>query len=302
MTSFNSCILAVDAGGTSLKAALFPSSSDGNRDGLSETTFFSVNVRSEGTKEEILTSYEELGRKGTLLAAEHHSVIEQISVCIPGPFDYKNGCSLMTHKYQSVYQIPLGPEILKGAGVSCPITFLHDSTAFLLGAALTLPEKAPTVCGVIIGTGLGFACMSHGVIQENPSGGPGVSIYARPYLNGTAEDYVSKRGILRRYLSEAGIKEQEAAPTVAEIAGTARNGDPAARKAFADTGFHLGQILLPVLREHPFKTVLLGGAISKSADLFLPELNQVLSEVQATAYQAENIDHAPLSGAARYRK
>lgn len=302
MTPSDSCILAVDAGGTSLKAALFPSKTDRNLSGLSEATFFSVDVRSEGSREEILASYRTLGQKGALLAAKHHSVIERAAVCIPGPFDYKKGCSLMSHKYKAVHQVPLGPEILKGARGSFPITFLHDSTAFLLGAVQELPQREPTVCGVIIGTGLGFACMIDGAVQENPSGGPGISIYARPYLDGTAEDYVSKRGILCRYLEEAGIPNHQPVPTVAQIADMARRGDAAARKAFADTGLHLGQILLPVLREHPFRTVLLGGAISKSADLFLPQLNQVLSEVQAVAYQAVNIDQAPLSGAARYRK
>lgn len=296
MTLSNSCTLAIDAGGTSLKAALFPS-------GQKEHIFFSVDVHSDGAKEEILESYRQLGRTGAALAAENQMNIGRISICIPGPFEYKRGCSLMTHKYAAIWGIPLGPEILKGAGLSsCPITFLHDSSAFLLGASMNLPEESPTVCGVIIGTGLGFACMINGQIQETISGGPGISIYARPYLEGTAEDYVSKRGILKRYLEEADIPSAKEVPTVKEIADMARSGDPAAKKVFADTGYHLGQILLPVLEKHPFKTVLLGGAISKSADLFLPELNQILTQAAATAAPAADIDGAPLYGVAQYGK
>ena len=308
MTTCNSCILAVDAGGTSLKAALVSENPQvGDNAGLAVRTFFSVPVNSDGTKEEILASYEAVGREGAAQAAKENVTISRVNVCIPGPFDFKNGMSLMKHKYQAVYEIPLGPQLTKGIGTDCPVTFLHDSTAFLLGAIQSAPEKKDNICGVMIGTGLGFACMIDGKIQQNPSGGPAVSIYARPYLDSTSEEYVSKRGIMNRYqakLRAAGVQtaaEADAQPTVADIAAMARKGDAIAMETFADTGYHLGQILLPILKEYHFDTVLLGGAISKSADLYMPRLCEVLSEVGATACPTADIDQAPIIGAAQYR-
>lgn len=300
MTQSDSCILAIDAGGTSLKGALIPEYRNAaDCAALTGRTFFSVAVQSGGTRDDILNTYRILGRKGALLADDAKLSIRRAAVSIPGPFDYANGCSLMKHKYQAVYGIPLGPHIQEGIGRACPITFLHDSTAFLLGAVLSLPAKKRRLCGVTIGTGLGFACMTDGKVLQNSSGGPAVSIYASAYLDGIAEDYVSKRGILRRYQEKTGMSGRQL-PTVCRIAEIARDGDSAALKVFADTGFHLGQILLPVLREYRFDTVLLGGAISKSAALFLPQLNQVIAAAGALALPAAEIDLAPLSGAAQY--
>ncbi len=297
MTSYDSCILAVDAGGTSLKAGLILQNNSSKQ--LKTLSFFSVPVNSEGGREEILGAYKTVGKKAARLAADADTSVDRIAVCIPGPFDYSKGCSLMRHKYQAVYQVPLGPCLQEGTGSGCPVAFLHDSSAFLLGAVRDVPEKKDRICGVTIGTGLGFACIIDGNIQETPGGGPAVSIYNRPYLDGTAEDYVSKRGILKRYQDLAG-DGGNCLPSVAQIASMARDKDSAAAKTFEDTGFHLGQILLPVLREHRFDTVVLGGAVSKSADLFLPALCQVLKEVQATAFAAAQIDCAPLFGTVLY--
>lgn len=299
MRSSDSCILAVDAGGTSLKAALVSKNSFSKE--LEVSSFFSVPVNSGGSREEILNAYRIAGARGAGMAAAAGLSVERVAVCIPGPFDYSQGRSLMRHKYQEVYQVPLGPCLADGTGGGCPVTFLHDSSAFLLGALLDAPEKKDRACGVTIGTGLGFACVIGGRIQENSAGGPAVSIYSRPYLDGTCEDYVSKRGILGRYLrlSQSG-SSASSPPSVAQIASMAREGDLAAARAFADTGFHLGQILLPVLKEYRLDTVLLGGAISKSADLFLPSLRQVLAEPGILVLAAARIDHAPLLGAAMY--
>lgn len=299
MTHCNSCILAVDGGGTSLKAALIPDpASLEEKIDLLHQTFFSVEIRSEGTKKEILKAYETVGQRGSLLARKHGLSITRIAVCSPGPFDYLAGCSLMKHKYQAAYGIPLGPSLLKGAGSDCPVSFLHDSTAFLSGVRLSKAVDKDCFCGVIIGTGLGFAAMSEGRILENPTKGPAISIYARPYLDGISEDYVSKRGILRRYVLETQSLDGSGL-TVAQIARQARSGDPAARKVFADTGFHLGQILTPVLKEHSFDTIVFGGAISKSSDLFLPRFSQVLPHIHTVSLTADRIDDAPLLGCAK---
>lgn len=301
MTRSDSCILAVDAGGTSLKAALIPAGPHArNAEECAEwvrRSFFSVDVRSDGGREEILSAYRALGQKASDLASRVGLSILRAAVCTPGPFDYMAGCSLMRHKFQEIYGVPLSPVLQESIGKDCRVSFLHDSTAFLLGAGLSAPPGR-RLCGVTIGTGLGFACMRDGKIRQNPMGGPAVVLYSRPYLRSTGESYVSKRGILNRYLE----RSQGASPelTVAEIAGLARAGDALALEAFQDTGLHLGRILLPVLRECQSDTVLLGGAISKSADLFLPQLGAVLSPAGIRAIPAKDIDLSPLFGAARY--
>lgn len=304
MTLSDSCVLAADAGGTFLKAALVRGGK------VLKESFFSLPVSSDGTAEEILSAYEELGRLAQYYARQLELIITEAAVCTPGPFDYRDGCSLMEHKYRAVYGVPLRPVFEKGLGKSLPITFLHDSTAFLLGAcAQAAADRQKTTdaqaaadgrsdtggcCGVTIGTGLGFACMLEGQVQENLMGGPAVSLYSRPYLDGTAEDYVSKRGILKSWLRLGGGSEIH---TVKELADRAVEGDAKACQAFAETGAHLGNILIPVLDRYPFKALYLGGAISKSAKLFLPALSEKLQGYAVSVIVPGDPDTLPLLGA-----
>ena len=211
------CVLAVDAGGTSLKAALVQ---PGGR--IVPDSFLQVPVDSRGSAEEIAGAYSALARDAGKLAGKLGLEIVRASVCIPGPFDYAGGVSLMKHKYQSVFGVPLRPWFIKTLG-NIPVTFLHDSTAFLLGAVKAEElARHRRICGVIIGTGLGFASMYDGQMNLNPQGGPGISIFARPFGEGTAEDYVSRRAIERAYSRK---HPQRAVPSVKDIAGLAMAGD-----------------------------------------------------------------------------
>ena len=286
-------ILAVDAGGTSLKAALA-----GEDGGLLPGCFFRQEVNSDGTAEELAASYRALARKARQEARSRSAEITAVSVCIPGPFQYRDGVCLMRHKYAAIYGIPMRPWFEEGLGAQIPIHFLHDSTAFLLGAARNLDRnRYKRICGAIIGTGLGFASMFDGKIYENPQGGPGISIFSRPFRDSIAEDYVSKRAVEREYQM---LCPGEPLPTVEEIASMAREGHEIPLRIFQDLGTALGEILRDICAENRFELLLLGGAISKSADLFIPALRKAMAgpwipEIR----QAGNLDSAPLLGAAQ---
>ncbi len=285
------CVLAVDAGGTSLKAAL---AQPGGR--IVPDSFLQVPVDSRGSAEEIAGAYSALARDAGKLAGKLGLEIVRASVCIPGPFDYAGGISLMKHKYQSVFGVPLRPWFIKTLG-NIPVTFLHDSTAFLLGAVKAEElARHRRICGVIIGTGLGFASMYDGQMNLNPQGGPGISIFARPFGAGTAEDYVSRRAIERAYSKK---HPQRAVPSVKDIAGLAMAGDPVAADCFKDMGRRLGQVLRDIIEKEQFTLVLLGGAISKSSELFIPQLRDALPGLNAEIRPAGDIDLAPLLGAAK---
>lgn len=297
MKRCNLSVLSVDAGGTSLKAALIANNS------IINDSFLTVPVKSDGSPGEIKEAYLTLCRTALQRAARHHIAIDRAAICIPGPFDYQAGRFLMTHKYQSVYGMSLRPWLLEGLGESLPTDFLHDSTAFLLGACQSIPvHPYRRICGIIIGTGLGFASMIDEKIFQQPSGGPGISIFGRPYCGQTAEDYISKRGILSRYHQLADNQEADGTTPieVKELADLARRGDEHARKVFHDTGTHLAAVLLPIVEEYHFELLILGGAISKSSDLFLPALKEGLRTVPVDILPAPDPDMAPILGAAQY--
>lgn len=285
----NTCFLAIDAGGTFLKGALFS-----GKGTLLKESFLSVPVDSQGELEKIRTSYQALVLQEINQSYRMGLEIKGIGICIPGPFDYREGICRMSHKYPAIYGIPLRPwfdELLAGIKV----TFLHDSEAFLKGAIRQDQVHYHMAAGVIIGTGLGFAVAQDSRILRNSSGGPRISIFQKQYLDEMAEEYVSKRGIIKRYqmlCSPSGSKE------VCEIAEAAKDGEAAAVQAFQETGTHLAAILYDVIKENDLECLYLGGAISKSAELFLPGLREGLAGLPGlkAIKKAEDIDNAPLYG------
>ncbi len=287
-TSSAECVLALDAGGTAIKGALVT-----RENAVSD--FFEIPVTENGSAEAIFGAFAAAGASGAKSAAARGLSLLGAGVCIPGPFDYKNGVSLMIHKYQAVRGMRLGPHITK-AVPGLKVGFMHDSSAFLLGEMAARPYSGRDICAVLIGTGLGFACTKGGRLFENENGGPGISIFRRPFRGETAEDFVSKRGILRAYARLGGT-----AAGVKEMAELARLGDGAARKAFEETGEALGNILAPILLENHFSCMILGGQIAKAGALLAApaqrffEKNQIPCQVEA----ARHTDESPLIGAAK---
>ncbi len=294
MSKSNECVLSIDAGGTFLKAALVKG--DGT---LVKNSFLRVPVNSGGSAGAISTSYRQLAVLGLAKARENNLNLSAAGVCIPGPFDYVEGMSLMTHKYASIKGLPMRPWLQESLG-EIPVCFLHDSHAFLLGALWnSTVYGSERTAGVIIGTGLGFASMLNGKIYANQQNGPGISIFSRPYKGRISEDYVSRRAILSRYCELTGCTPDTL--DVVDIAGLAFRGQTEAQLVFKELGKHLSEIIHDILRDNQFEGLLLGGAISKSAALFLPELKNGLSDLPRLRYiaAADDIDMAPVLGAAR---
>lgn len=294
MCASNVCVLAIDAGGTFLKAALVRSDFT-----ILQDSFLRVSVDSKGDADGIRTAYIQLAAQALQKAREYHLTITAVGICIPGPFDYQNGISLMTHKYAAIKGIPMRPWIQEGVG-DVPVRFIHDSHAFLLGAVRNSSCNGfERVAGVTIGTGLGFASMFDGKINANAQGGPAISIFGRPYRSGISEDYVSRRAVLARYNEISGnvVKGLD----VIDIARLAQQGQPDAVSVFSEMGSCLAEILYDILKNNRFEYLVLGGAISKSVALFLPQLKIGLSDLPALRYieAAQDIDIAPVLGAAQ---
>lgn len=234
--------LLLDVGGTFIKC------SDGR----------SVPVDSDGTWEDVVGAF----RKAVWEAEELAQ--NGVRVAIPGPFRYSDGQFLMKHKFASVY----GEYFADLVGLpreQC--RFVHDVVCMLLGEVT--PDSGNTAI-IALGTGLGFAMFVDGKVLTNELGSPAVSIYSRPYRDGILEDYVSKRGIQGRY--------GDPSLTVKEIAHRALSGDPGAQAVFAETGDIIGECIGSILKEYGIKTLLLGGQISRSWQLFAPELQARLGD------------------------
>ena len=267
-------ILALDCGGSSIKAAVICEKD------ILETRLFAFPGDS---REDLLGAFRDAAAWGKTFGAS------RIGAACPGPFDFKEGASRMVHKWQSIKDVPLAP-VLNEVLPDAPVRFLHDSTAYILGEAWNgAAESMLSPAGVMLGTGFGYALMQDRRVLINPTGGPAVSMWNRPFKGGIVEDSVSTRAIRKRYTDLTG-KEIE----VREIADLSHAGDETALRVFRETGELLGEILSEYLPDWA-DGVVLGGRIALSADLFLP-----YAKLPVPIIPASHVDDAALRGIAAY--
>lgn len=210
--------------------------------------------------------------------------VERACISTPGPFDFSTGTSYMKHKFAALYGRSLTPPFTQ-AGI--PVTFLHDSTSFILGEYYDGALRgAQRPCCVMLGTGLGFACMENGRACVDQTQTPYIPLWKMPYRDGIAEDYVSTRAIRSYYGEDI---------SVLEISTRARAGDAKAIAAFRTMGEHISEIMTGMIRKLDSDRFALGGQIALSADLMHIDL-----PIQwAVSQQTED---GPLHGAYHYAR
>ncbi len=283
------CVLALDVGGTSVKLAL----TGGDGQPLSGTTG-QLDFQSDGTQDEILNAFRAAASSGLRMAGEYGCTLSGCGIAFPGPFDFMEGISHMDHKMLAIKDVPLTPVFAHVLG-DIPIRYLHDSSAYLLGEALSGAAKdAASPACVMLGTGLGFAYMHNGRVRVGHDQRPHAVLWNAPYQNGTAEDYVSRRAIRERFAKTAGLIKP---PDVKEIAGLALKGDRAAIDTFRETGELLACILRPWLKHLNCDLLIIGGQIARSAELFI---HTVQAGLPLPVRAAMHLNDAALRGAARY--
>lgn len=256
--------LLLDVGGTEIKGCV--SDASGRK-----TRIRKFPAHAQKSAEKILDNLAGICRK---LAGETDGMIRGVGMAIPGPFDYQKGISRMQglNKYDSIYGIPLEPEIkarvpeLKEA----QFLFLHDIEAFALGESwygtCCGAEKILCVC---IGTGAGSAFIEHRKTIKTGIGVPENGwIYRMPFREFILDDYLSVRGLERISLAVLG-KVQSGR----ELSHLAKAGNMEAQEVWRRFGADAAEGLLPVLTAYRPDLLLLGGQISKSFRWFGTQLN-----------------------------
>lgn len=270
----------LDVGGTAVKAGLLKKEGE-PLDGLT-----SFHVEARGTREEILSRFAEilgeLAHRADILLGSGMWKAEGIGMAFPGPFDYERGIPLLKglDKYDSIYGVPLKTELslrladCPGNLSEAPIRFCNDVEAFALGEELELPDASKGLY-VCIGTGCGSAFLENG--KPPAKGTPGVPehgwIYPLPFLSGTLDDYLSRRG-LSRLAEEVCGRPMEGK----ELSLLAQSGDKQALSCFARFGERMKEGLVPVLEAYRPKALILGGQLMKSSSLFLEPLETACRE------------------------
>ncbi len=193
--------------------------------------------------------------------------IEGVCFAFPGPFDYAQGISYLTHKFGCLHGKNLRAEFAARFAMDAGrIRFVNDADAFLLGELTQLPSaKSGNTVGITLGTGVGSAFAIDGAIARS---GPGVpqegEIWNLPWKGGIVEDAISTRAIQGAYAQRTG--RQISVREIAEACPL----DSVAVRVFEEFGEMLGNVLHSVTAEFRPASVIFGGAISRSAELFLP--------------------------------
>jgi glucokinase len=232
---------------------------------------------------------------------ENISLVSGISLAFPGPFDYETGISQMDHKLAYLKGVNLRDMLASTFGCTpTSVRFINDAAGFLLGelGAGAAKGVSKVVC-LTFGTGLGSAFAVDGEQLFEGHGIPhGGELWNLPYQGGILEDLLSTRGIRSAYKDRTNIDRD-----VAEIARSVER-DTDAREAFEEFGRNLGSALRTLMPGFAPATVVMGGNISRSANLFVPAARKALGDIPFDLKVSALFDSAALYGAALqwYRK
>jgi glucokinase len=230
-----------------------------------------------------------------LKVAPDLGIVNGAEFAMPGPFDYEKGVSFMRHKFPYLYEVPLASILSERFGWQHrQVRFLNDAAAYLLGeVGAGAAHGVPRAVGITLGTGVGSAFAVDGrVVTAGQGVPPGGEIWNIPYQGGIVEDLISTRALQRSYKERTGQQRE-----VASIAHYAIGGEVTACEVFEEFGNNLGLALLHLLSEFGPNVVVIGGGISRSADLFMPDAIRALDGLKAELRVAKLADNAPLVGA-----
>ena len=237
----------------------------------------------KGTIIHNVCSYESCANKGneevldnfTLILKEWVQKVQEVLIAgigfaFPGPFDYEHGISLMKgiNKYDSIYGVSIEREMKKRLPAlrEVPFKFLHDVEAFALGVcSFGQAVDARRVFCLCIGTGAGSAFLENGIpLKEERQGVPKNGwIYCVPYKESIVDDYISVRG-----LETISKQVMGAFSSGKELAKLCRLGNQKAQIVWERFGEELKDSMTPFLDSFCPDTVVIGGQIAKSFDLF----------------------------------
>ncbi|ULH18371.1 ROK family protein (plasmid) [Deinococcus sp. KNUC1210] len=270
-------ILTLDIGGSHVTAARF--STHGSHSGIGPRV--RLHLDEHASADELLDTFAHAAlavandpRSGVVARGDAvQSRLAAIGIGMPGPFDYEHGIGQFTGKFRALNGVDVGAGIMARLPslMGLPLAFLNDAAAFALGEAV-VHDEVGRILGVTLGTGLGSGFVESGRIQ---TAGKGVAregqIGWEPYLDATAEDYVSTRRLISDYADLSGKRLRPI-----EISLRAQAGEAHAEAVFAAYGHHLGAVLAEWFQAYSPVRIVLGGNLGAARAHFMPALEEAL--------------------------
>lgn len=270
--------IGIDIGGTNIRIGVL----EGNQIGYFKLEKIEPN----------LSEQEILDQLANMIEPALSEDIVGIGIGVPSIVDVKKGIVYDTTNIPSWKEVYLKDFIENKFMV--PTLVNNDANCFTLGE--THFGKAPKgeyVVGLISGTGLGIGICINGQLYSGRNCGAG-EVGELPYLDGVYEDYCSGHFFQSKYQS-----------TGETLFTQALRSDSNAIKAFQDYGQHLGQVIIAIMLTYDPDTIILGGSVSKSFDLFKDSMNETVNtfkyqrSLKNLRIRVSNLEHASMYGAAK---
>lgn len=281
----NTFVLSADIGGTHITAALV----DTERGHIVRGSLVREAVDSHANAGTIADAWSK-----AIARAVKGSGARNLSLAMPGPFDYEQGISLIKGqgKYEQLYGLNVKELLGARLGLRAEDIFLiNDAAAFLQGEVLAGAARGySTAIGITLGTGLGTCIYRDGVADN-------ADLWKAPFKEGIAEDYLCTRWFIR-YCQELSGKN------ITGVSDLLSNGEEPGlvQEVFGTFGENLGLFLASFVAAELPEVVVLGGNIARAFDRFEHGLSRVLKQHYPdlpvkTAHLGEE---AALLGAAGY--
>ena len=246
--------MVFDVGGTGVKYTTV------DENGVVASPSKSFPSPSQKSAEEVFNSFKDV--------IESEQGISGIAMAWPGPFDYKNGVSLMDGlgKYQSIYGMNVGDGLKRALGrKDLDFKYDHDVAAFLSGYVYDENLCTCRVIALVMGTGAGSAFAVNGkVVGREENGVPENGwIYNVPFRDAVIEEWLSSKGIeklSKKYFGKA-IEGKV-------LFDMAENGDEAAIKLWKEFGEIVKDGLMQFIPSFGATDIVFGGMISKAWKYF----------------------------------
>lgn len=260
-------VLGADIGGSHITAAVV----DVTQRKLLKNTYLREHLNTNGSVAEIIDSWTNVIKKSIALSGEK---VTKIGLALPGPFNYEEGISYIKDqgKYDNLYEVNVKEKQAKALSIPLSdIVFDNDAACFLRGEIFSGNAKdGVNLVGITLGTGLGSVVSVNGEVKD-------AELWCSKFKSGIAEDYLSTRWFLRKYLELTGDQAKD----VRQICELASKENLAI--IFEEFGTNLSHFLQIQIDEYTPEEIIIGGNITKAASHFLPILKQLPVPVKIAA-------------------
>ncbi|MDR3697210.1 ROK family protein [Mucilaginibacter sp.] len=279
-TSF---ILTADIGGSHITAGICHLESYS----ILTQSITRIEVDSKGPAESILARWESAFEQ--VLQKNITASVSGLSIAMPGPFDYEKGISYIKglDKYEALYGMDIKQHLAELLSIDPGvIRFRNDAESTIAGEVLSgAGRNYRRVMGITLGTGLGSAFTENAVTKD-------LNLGSNPYRETIADDYLSTRWFLRRYLELTGVTLKGGVKELAELAP----GSAMARDLFIEFANNMSDFLSGPIAQYGPEVLVVCGNIAKASQFFLPQLTKRLNSIPIKL--ARLGENAPLIGAA----